>query len=82
MTGKQLFYERIGASGQYAASPIAAGDKVIIASVRGVVTVIRMADELRVLARSDFNEKIFATPALAEGSIYLRTDKHLYAIGK
>jgi len=81
-TGKELFRERIGASGQYTASPIVAGDKIVVASVPGVVTVIQIGDELRVLARNDFRENIFATPAVAENRIYLRTASHLYALGE
>lgn len=81
-TGKEFFRERIGTAGQYTASPIAAGDKIIAASVKGVVTVIQVDDELKVLARNDFGEKIFATPAIAENKIYLRTAGHLYALGE
>jgi outer membrane protein assembly factor BamB len=81
-TGRELFRERIGASGQYTASPIVAGDKLITASVRGVVTVIQVDDELKVLARNNFEEKIFATPAVVENKIYVRTGGHLYALGK
>jgi outer membrane protein assembly factor BamB len=81
-TGKELFRERIGAAGQYTASPIAASDKIIAASVKGVVTVIQVDEELKVLARNDFGEKIFATPAIAENKIYLRTTGHLYALGE
>ena len=81
-TGKELFRERIGAAGQYTASPIAAGDKIIAASVKGVVTVIQIDDELKLLARNDFGENIFATPAIAENKIYLRTSGHLYALGQ
>ena len=79
-TGKGLFRERLGASGQYIASPIAVGDKVIAASVRGVVTVIQVDDQLNILARNDFAERIFATPAVAEDVIFLRTAAHLYAL--
>ena len=81
-TGKELFRERIGAAGQYTASPIAAGDKMIAASVRGVVTVLQVDDKLHVLASNDFGEKIFATPAICDHKIYLRTTGHLYALGK
>jgi outer membrane protein assembly factor BamB len=81
-TGKEFFRQRIGAPGQYTASPIAAGDKLIAASVRGVVTVIQIDDKLKVLARNNFKEKIFATPAVAENKIYLRTIGHLYALGE
>ena len=81
-TGKELFRQRIGAAGQYTASPIAAGDKVLRASIRGVVTVIQVDDELKILAKNDFGDKIFATPAVAENKIYLRTSGHLYALGE
>ena len=81
-TGKELFRERIGATGQYIASPIAAGDKIVVASTRGVVTVIKVHDALKILARNNFGEKIFATPAIAENKIYLRTAGHLYALGE
>jgi len=81
-TGQELFRERIGASGQYTASPIVAGDKLIVASVPGVVTVIQVGDKLNVLARNDFREPIFATPAVAENKLYLRTTGHLYALGE
>jgi outer membrane protein assembly factor BamB len=81
-TGKELFREKIGAPGQYMASPIVAGDKIIAASVRGIVTIIEVADELKVLARNKFQEKIHATPAIADNTIYLRTAGHLYAFGQ
>ncbi len=79
-TGRELFRERIGAPGQYIASPIAAGNKIITASVRGVVTVIQVDDRLNVLARNDFGEKVFATPAVVDNTLYLRTTKRLYAL--
>jgi outer membrane protein assembly factor BamB len=81
-TGKELFKERIGAPGQYVASPIVAGDKIVASSVRGIVTIIEAGDELKVLARNRFKEKIFATPAVAGDKIYLRTTGHLYAFGQ
>jgi len=81
-TGKELFRERIGAPGQYIASPIVAGDRIVAASARGVVTIIQMDDKLRVLARNELKEKIHATPAVADNRIYLRTTGHLYAFGK
>ena len=81
-TGKELFRQRIGAAGQYVASPIAVGDKIITASVKGAVTVIQVHDELKILAKNDFGEKIFATPAFAGNVIYLRTTSHLYALGE
>ena len=81
-TGKELFRQRIGAAGQYLASPITAGDKILFASAPGTVTIIQADDKLKILARKDFGEQIFATPAIVENKIYLRTKGHLYALGK
>jgi transcriptional regulator with XRE-family HTH domain len=81
-TGKEVFRQRIGAPGQYIAPPIVAGEKIIAASVRGIVTVIQVDDELKILARNNFREKIFATLVVAENRIYLRTTGYLYALGE
>lgn len=81
-TGTELFRERVGAPGQYIASPVIAGDIILTASTAGVVTVIQIADELRILARNNFKEKIFATPAIVENKLYVRTAGHLYALGE
>jgi outer membrane protein assembly factor BamB len=80
--GAEIYRERIGATGQYIASPILAGDKLLAASVPGVVTVIAPGDTLRVLASNPFNEPIYATPAAAHDTLYIRTASHLYAIGE
>ena len=81
-TGTEIFRERVGASGQYIASPIAAGDKVVVASVPGIFTVIQVVDELKVLARNNYREEILATPAVVENKIYLRTAGHLSTLGE
>jgi outer membrane protein assembly factor BamB len=80
--GTELFRERLGAAGQYVASPVVAGHKLVVASVAGIVTVVETGDELRVLARNEFGEPIYATPALAPRGLYVRTGAHLYALGK
>lgn len=81
-TGKEVFRGRIGALGQYIASPIAGEDKLIVASTSGVVTVLQAGDALKVLGQSEFNQPIFATPAIADNKIYLRTESALYALGE
>ncbi|MBN1125013.1 MAG: PQQ-binding-like beta-propeller repeat protein [Sedimentisphaerales bacterium] len=81
-TGKQLYQEKLDAPGQYVASPIAAGNNVIVASLRGVITVIRLDDKLDILAQNDFKEKIYAAPAATEKRLYLRTADHCYALGE
>jgi hypothetical protein len=51
----------------------------LFASVEGVLTVIQPADKLNVIARNDFQEPLYATPAVIGAAIYVRTPAHLYA---
>ena len=54
---------------------------MVAASGEGKVTVVRPGDSLEVVTQADFGEPIFATPAPAGGSLFVRTSGRLYAIG-
>ena len=43
------------------------------------MTVLATGDEFKVVARNDLGEPIYATPAVADGTLYVRTTGHLYA---
>jgi outer membrane protein assembly factor BamB len=81
-TGELLYTARLGVPGYYYSSPVAADQKVYIASEEGVVTVLEAGDKFNVLATNKLDGAILATPALADRSIYVRTESHLYAFGK
>jgi outer membrane protein assembly factor BamB len=81
-TGKLVYRERLGPGGAYYSSPIAGDGKVYAASHRGVLTVFAAGDTFRVLARNDLQEPIVATPAVADGKLYVRTETQLYAFGE
>lgn len=78
-SGSALFDERIGAPGGYYASPVAAGGSIYLASDRGVLTVVQAEDKLQVLARNDLGEPIYATPAVVDGKLLVRTTHRLLA---
>ncbi len=81
-SGRVFFQdERLDAPGDYYSSAVAADGKIFVASQKGVVTVITAGDTLDVLARNDLREQIFATPAILNGNLYLRTVGALYAFG-
>ena len=83
-TGK-IFYsqERLPAADKYYASPVAADGRIYLASLAGRVTVVKAGGEQpEVLHQADFGERIFATPALVGGKVYLRTQTKIYAFGK
>ena len=81
-TGKLLKQARLtGALEDYYASPIGVDGKVYIATEHGKVVVLRAAGDWEILAINDFDSDIFATPAISEGRMYIRTRDALYAIG-
>jgi len=77
-TGGLLQEERLAGVGSYFASPVAGDGKVYFASESGTVTVVAAERDWRIISSRDFHEKIFATPALARGKIYLRSEQALY----
>ena len=82
-TGEERWLEqRVGIFGDFYASPIVAGGKVYFAAQNGAVAVLATSDTFTVLAKNEMKEPIFATPAIADGKIYLRTAGHLYCIGR
>jgi len=74
--------ERIGALGNYYASPVAADGRIYVASLNGTVAVLKAGKSLEVLARNDLGERIGTTPALYDDRIYIRSASHLWAFGK
>ena len=81
-TGKVLKQARLtGALEDYYASPIGVDGKVYVASEHGKVVVLRAAGDWEILAINDFDSGIYATPAMSDGKMYIRTQNALYAIG-
>ena len=77
--GKTIFQKRVGEAGGYYASPVAGGGRIYVASDGGAVTVLEAADELKVLAHNRFPDGVLATPAIVDGTLYVRTTKQLFA---
>ena len=79
-TGKAFYQdERLGVPGDYYSSAVVAQDRIYLVSERGVVLVLASGDQLEVLARNDLGEAVMATPAIADGILYIRSANHLQA---
>lgn len=79
--GKTLWdRSRLGNFGDYFASPVAADGKVYIAGKNGFIVVLEDAPELKVLGKNDIGEEIIATPAIADGRLYVRTRENLFCV--
>jgi outer membrane protein assembly factor BamB len=62
----------------YYASPVAGAGLIYILSHHGKLTVLKAGAQWEVLATSDFAEEAFATPAIADDAVYIRTQTALY----
>ena len=83
-TGK-VFYQqsRVGQADSFKASPIAADGKLYTASETGAVTVVKMGETFEILATNRFEDQIFiSSPIVAEGNLYLRSQKYLFCVGQ
>lgn len=78
-TGKVLYRERSKA-GNFFGSPVYAGGKIYCTSRGGIVTVITPGDTFEESIATDLGEISYATPAIANGNMYLRTVGHLFCL--
>ena len=82
-TGELLLQGRLpGGSDTFYASPVAGDGKVYISSEKGQVFVLPPGPKLEPIAVNDMGDGIYATPALVDGRIYLRTVNTLYCFGQ
>jgi len=82
-TGAVLKQERLkGAIDKYFASPVGADGKVWLISQDGTVSVVTAEGDWKMLAVNALGDEVFATPAIAEGRLYVRTRSTLYCFGK
>ena len=83
-TGDQIYQERVAASGSYYASPVAANGHIyFIGLADGAIRVVEAGtDKPRAVTSAKLGERTSATPAIANDTLYVRTDKHLYAFAE
>jgi outer membrane protein assembly factor BamB len=79
--GRLLFRGRAGATGAYFASPVAGDGKVYLASFAGKVVVLEGGPTLKTISVIDLKDPIVATPAIADGALYVRAGRTLWAFG-
>lgn len=77
-TGERVWQQRV--NGIFSASPVTGDGKVYFVSETGEVVVIRASRQPEVLARNDIGERLIASPAIAGGHLFLRSDDRLFAI--
>jgi len=78
-SGEVVWRRRVG--GRFYGSPVWVSNRLYCISKKGEVVVLAAADKFEVLARVPLGEPSFATPAVADGVMYLRTRSHLFSLG-
>jgi outer membrane protein assembly factor BamB len=79
-TGETVWRERLG--GNYSASPVFADGRLYFLSEEGVATVLAPGRTFRKLATNQIDGATLASMAIADKSIFIRTDAALYRIGR
>ena len=78
-TGRILKQGRLpGALDTYYASPVAGAGYVYVTSQNGKMTVLKADGQWEILALNDFEDECYATPAIVDDSLYVRTNGALY----
>ena len=82
-TGQVLKQGRLkGAIDKYFASPVGADGRVWLVSQDGTVSIVSAKGDWEILSVNALDDEVFATPAIGDGRIYVRTRGALYAFGK
>ena len=77
-TGVVVWSERLG--GNFSASPVYAGGRIYFQNEEGSTFVLPHSRTFEVLATNEIGEKTLASPAPAEGTLFIRGEKHLFKI--
>ncbi|MFT5050747.1 MAG: outer membrane protein assembly factor BamB [Chlamydiales bacterium] len=81
-TGERIEKGRLAhAIDAYYTSPVAADGKVYLVGESGILTVLDADGRFEPLCTVDFEEPCYATPALEDGQVWLRTEGHLFCFG-
>ena len=78
---EQIYRTRTKGTGTHYASPIVCNGKLYSTAGDGKISVLTLGRRPRVLAVNDMQDQTYATPAIVDGVLYVRTHHRLYAFG-
>jgi len=79
-SGERVWQERV--DGVFSASPVAGGGHVYFVSESGDTVVVKAGRAPQIVSRNPLGERVVASPAISNGRMFVRTDKHVFAIGR
>jgi outer membrane protein assembly factor BamB len=85
-SGKVIYTQRTGSREKFEASPTGADGKIYLVNQLGDVFVVQAGDEFKVLHQAEMGTSQRnigrASIAVSQGNLFVRTDTHLYCIGR
>lgn len=80
-TGKELYKARVGGVGHtFSASPLVAAGRIYFFDEEGTTIVVTPGEEYREIRQNTLDEMTLASPAVADNSLFIRTETKLYRI--
>jgi outer membrane protein assembly factor BamB len=80
-SGTEVWKHSLEAKGEFQASPSITGSTLLLLSAAGDVIGVEAESEFRELWRMSLEDEFHATPAFANGHIYLRGNKNVWCLG-
>ncbi|HTU91615.1 MAG TPA: PQQ-binding-like beta-propeller repeat protein [Gemmataceae bacterium] len=80
-TGKEIYKERLGGV-SYTASPVAADGRLYFTTEQGEVRVVKTGPKFELLAVNNVGDVCMATPAISGGTLFVRSQHYLFALGR
>lgn len=79
-TGDVHWSKRLG--GDFSASPVFADGRVYFQNEAGETFVVKADKQFELIATNDLSERTFASPAVTDNAVFLRSEFHLWRIGE
>ena len=80
LTGEAKYeQQRLGVDGAFYASPVAADGHIYLINLNGKAATLLAGEKPEVIWHADFGERVAATPAIVDNTLYVRTETKLFA---
>lgn len=79
-TGEMVYQEKVGKMASFSASGVAADGKLYFPSEKGDVFVVKAGPDFEVLSTNSMQDILMATPAISEGTLFIRSHHYLFAV--
>jgi outer membrane protein assembly factor BamB len=73
---------RVPVPASFTASPVAFDGKILLTSEDGDTFIVKAGPKHEILGTNSVGEPVYASPAVADGNIFIRGERNLYCIGE